>query len=164
MNAGSQKSATASAACGPLTAATNATSIQVNFVAGTDAQSGVASTQLQRRFASYSGGTCGTFGGWTNLGALNPISPYNDTTTLDGVCYQYQLVTRDNAKNALGADVDGYVMPMFNSQTAIAYNPALVPSPPKSYAELADWAKAHPKQFGYNGIKGGASGVSFVMG
>ncbi|MFS2150112.1 MULTISPECIES: extracellular solute-binding protein [unclassified Rhizobium] len=75
-----------------------------------------------------------------------------------------KLVTRGNAKNALGSDVDGFVMPMFNSQTAIAYNPALVPNPPKSYAELAEWAKAHPKQFGYNGIKGGASGVSFVMG
>ncbi|WP_105428901.1 extracellular solute-binding protein [Neorhizobium sp. T6_25] len=75
-----------------------------------------------------------------------------------------KLVTRANAKMALGTNVDGYVMPMFNSQTAIAYNPALVPNPPKSYAELADWAKAHPKQFGYNGIKGGASGVSFVMG
>lgn len=75
-----------------------------------------------------------------------------------------KLVTRANAKMALGSNVDGYVMPMFNSQTAIAYNPALVPNPPKSYAELADWAKAHPKQFGYNGIKGGASGVSFVMG
>ena len=75
-----------------------------------------------------------------------------------------KLVSRDNAKNALGSDVDGYVMPMFNSQTAIAYNPALVANPPKSYTELAAWAKEHPKQFGYNGIKGGASGVSFVMG
>jgi ABC-type uncharacterized transport system YnjBCD substrate-binding protein len=75
-----------------------------------------------------------------------------------------KLVSRDNAKNALGSDVNGYVMPMFNSQTAIAYNPALVPNPPKSYTELAAWAKEHPKQFGYNGIKGGASGVSFVMG
>ena len=61
---------------------------------------------------------------------------------------------------ALGTDVDGYVMPMFASQTAIAYNPALVENPPKSYAEIADWAKAHPQQFGYNGIKGG-NGCSF---
>jgi len=75
-----------------------------------------------------------------------------------------KLVSRSNADMALGAKVTGYVMPMFNSQTAIAYNPALVPNPPKTYAELAEWAKAHPKQFGYNGIKGGASGVSFVMG
>ncbi|MFK4821170.1 extracellular solute-binding protein [Ochrobactrum quorumnocens] len=75
-----------------------------------------------------------------------------------------KLVTRGNAKMALGTDVDGYVMPMFNSQTALAYNPALVANPPKSYDELVTWAKENPKQFGYNGIKGGASGVSFVMG
>lgn len=74
------------------------------------------------------------------------------------------LVTRDNAQMALGTKVDGYVMPMFNSQTALAYNPALVANPPKSYEELVAWAKKNPKQFGYNGIKGGASGVSFVMG
>lgn len=75
-----------------------------------------------------------------------------------------RLVTRANADMALGTKVTGYVMPMFNSQTALAYNPALVPNPPRSYAEIAEWAKAHPKLFGYNGIKGGASGVSFVMG
>jgi ABC-type uncharacterized transport system YnjBCD substrate-binding protein len=75
-----------------------------------------------------------------------------------------KLVTRDNAKMALGANVDGYVMPMFNSQTALAYNPALLKDPPKTYQDLAAWVKTHPKQFGYNGIKGGASGVSFVMG
>jgi len=74
------------------------------------------------------------------------------------------MVSSQKAKMALGANVDGFVMPMFNSQTAIAYNPALVPNPPKSYDELVAWAKDHPKQFGYNGIKGGASGVSFVMG
>ncbi len=75
-----------------------------------------------------------------------------------------KLVTRSNADMALGTDVSGYVMPMYNSQAALAYNPALVPNPPKSYAELVTWAKEHPGQFGYNGIKGGASGVSFVMG
>ena len=74
------------------------------------------------------------------------------------------LVTRSNADMALGSNVSGYVMPMFNSQTALAYNPALVANPPKSYEELVAWAKENPKQFGYNGIKGGASGVSFVMG
>ncbi|MDR6635333.1 ABC-type uncharacterized transport system YnjBCD substrate-binding protein [Phyllobacterium sp. 1468] len=75
-----------------------------------------------------------------------------------------EMTTSEKAKMALGANVDGYVMPMFSSQTAIAYNPALIPNPPKSYEELVAWAKENPKQFGYNGIKGGASGVSFVMG
>ncbi|MBM1171028.1 extracellular solute-binding protein [Microvirga arabica] len=74
------------------------------------------------------------------------------------------LATRDSSKAALGTPVDGYVMPMFHSQTAIAYNPDIVKNPPSTYDELVDWAKKNPKQFGYNGIKGGMSGVSFVMG
>jgi putative spermidine/putrescine transport system substrate-binding protein len=75
-----------------------------------------------------------------------------------------KLVSRETAKNALGANVDGYVLPMFHSQIAIAYNPDLVKTPPKSFAELAEWVKKNPKQFGYNGVKGGMSGVGFVMG
>ena len=75
-----------------------------------------------------------------------------------------KLVSRDSARNALGANVDGYVLPMFHSQIAFAYNPDLVKNPPRSYAELAEWVKKNPKQFGYNGVKGGMSGVGFVMG
>ena len=75
-----------------------------------------------------------------------------------------KLVTSAAAKNALGADVDGYVMPMFNSQTVIAYNTEMVKNPPGSYAELEKWVQANPKKFGYNGIKGGMSGVAFIVG
>jgi putative spermidine/putrescine transport system substrate-binding protein len=75
-----------------------------------------------------------------------------------------KLVSRDSAKNALGANVDGYVLPMFHSQIAFAYNPDLVKAPPKSFKELSEWVKKNPKQFGYNGVKGGMSGVGFVMG
>lgn len=74
------------------------------------------------------------------------------------------LATRDSAKNALGVNVDGYVMPMFHSQTAIAYNSEFVSNPPKSYDELIKWTQKNPKAFGYNGIKNGMSGVSFVTG
>jgi spermidine/putrescine-binding protein len=42
-----------------------------------------------------------------------------------------KLVTSEAAKRALGTDVDGFVLPMFNSQTAIAYNTAIVKEPPK---------------------------------
>ena len=75
-----------------------------------------------------------------------------------------KLVTSPTAKTALGVDVDGYVMPMFLSQTAIAYNTNMVKNPPKTYAELQKWVAANPKKFGYNGIKGGMSGVGFVVG
>ena len=74
------------------------------------------------------------------------------------------LVTRDTAEMALGTDVGGYVMPMFHSQTALAYFPELVSDPPGTYDELRAWVEAHPKQFGYNGIKNGMSGVAFVVG
>jgi putative spermidine/putrescine transport system substrate-binding protein len=74
------------------------------------------------------------------------------------------LVTRDTAKYALGANVSGYVMPMFHSQTAIAYNPDLAKDVPNSYADLIAWVNKNPKKFGYNGIKGGMSGVAFVTG
>ena len=50
-----------------------------------------------------------------------------------------KLATSESAKRALGADVDGYVMPMFNSQTAVAYNTAMVKDPPASYADLEKW-------------------------
>ena len=74
------------------------------------------------------------------------------------------MVTSVTAKNALGYNVDGYVMPMFQSQTAIAYNPAVVRNPPRTYDDLIAWAQQNPKKFGYNGIKGGMSGVAFVTG
>lgn len=74
------------------------------------------------------------------------------------------LVSADNAKNALGVNVDGYVMPMFLSQTAIAWNSETIKTPPASYDELVAWAQQNPQAFGYNGIKNGMSGVSFVVG
>ena len=75
-----------------------------------------------------------------------------------------KLVTRDSAKNALGQNVSGFVIPMFHSQIALAYNPDLVKAPPKNFTELESWVRTNPKQFGYNGVKGGMSGVGFVTG
>ena len=46
------------------------------------------------------------------------------------------MVSSPSATQALGVNVDGYVMPMFLSQTAIAWNSDLVTTPPASYDEL----------------------------
>lgn len=75
-----------------------------------------------------------------------------------------KMAIRKTDEWALGANVDGYVIPMFHSQTAIAYNPKYVKEPPKSYAKIVEWAKAHKGKFGYNGVKHGASGISFTAG
>ena len=88
----------------------------------------------------------------------NLLLPYRNDVSVG------KLVSRDTAKNALGANVDGYVLPMFHSQIAFAYNPDVVKTPPKSFTELNEWVRKNPKQFGYNGVKGGMSGVGFVTG
>lgn len=74
------------------------------------------------------------------------------------------LATSAVTRNALGQNVDGYVIPMFNSQVAFAYNPARVPNPPQSFEELEQWVRQNPRRFGHNGIRGGMSGVGFVFG
>jgi len=76
----------------------------------------------------------------------------------------WKLMTAANGRNALGFNVEGYVMPMFQSQVVLAYNPDLVKNPPSTFEELVAWIKANPKKFGYNGVKGGMSGTGFVTG
>ena len=89
----------------------------------------------------------------------------------DGLLLKYRdsiatgkYAVSQSAKQALGVNVDGYVMPMFESQTALAYNPDLIKNPPGSYDELRAFVAKNPKTFGYNGLKGGMSGVAFVVG
>lgn len=89
----------------------------------------------------------------------------------DGLLLKYRdsiptgkYAVSQSAKQALGVNVDGYVMPMFESQTAIAYNPDLIKNPPGSYDELRAFVAKNPKAFGYNGLKNGMSGVAFVVG
>ncbi len=76
----------------------------------------------------------------------------------------YPLMTAADGRNALGFNVEGFVMPMFHSQVVLAYNPEMVKTPPGTFDELVAWIKANPKKFGYNGVKGGMSGVAFTTG
>jgi len=89
----------------------------------------------------------------------------------EGLLYKYvpgiqaaRLITGPETKRAFGVEVDGYVVPMFHNQIAVAYNPKYVAKPPKSFEELVAWVNANPKKFGYNGIKGGVSGQGFTVG
>lgn len=76
----------------------------------------------------------------------------------------WKLMTAADGRNALGFDVEGYVMPMFHSQVVLAYNPEVVKTPPGTFEELVAWIKANPRKFGHNGVKGGMSGVAFTTG
>jgi len=73
-----------------------------------------------------------------------------------------QYIVSDDSKNSLGTNVAGYVIPLFHSQVALAYNPEKVTDFPQNFEALEAWMKANPKRFGYNGIQNGASGVAFT--
>ncbi len=73
-----------------------------------------------------------------------------------------QYVVSDDSKNSLGTNVEGYVIPLFHSQVALAYNPEKVTDFPQNFEALVTWMKANPNRFGYNGIQNGASGVAFA--
>ena len=73
-----------------------------------------------------------------------------------------KFVNSASAKTALGTDVEGYVAPLFQSQTAIAYNSDEIEKPFESFEDLKSWIEENPNMFGYNGITNGASGTSFM--
>jgi len=55
-------------------------------------------------------------------------------------------------------------MPMFHSQTALAYNPDLTNDVPGSYADLTEWVKKEPKEIRIQGHQGRHVRVAFVTG
>ncbi len=77
-----------------------APTVTITFVGGTDAGSGVASNVLRRRESlTDAGGTCLNAWGAPGPIAVNPTSPYTDTTAQRGHCYQYSLRVIDNVGN-----------------------------------------------------------------
>lgn len=91
---------------------------------------------------------------------------------VQGKLIQQYVPSIENAKNvntpaskmSLGFNIEGYVVPLFQSQVVLAYNPDKVATPPKTMDEVEQWIKDHPNRFGYNGVTGGMSGVGFVSG
>ncbi|MDQ1547675.1 MAG: hypothetical protein QOH69_2579 [Actinomycetota bacterium] len=76
--------------------------VTVSFT-GADSGSGLLSAQLQRQSANFRNGGCATFGAFTDLGAVNPVSPYTDSTVTNSKCYNYRYVLTDLVGNSLTA-------------------------------------------------------------
>jgi ABC-type uncharacterized transport system YnjBCD substrate-binding protein len=73
-----------------------------------------------------------------------------------------KYVNTRSSEYALGTPVKNYVVPLFQSQIVLGYNPERISNPPKNFNELETWINAHPNKFGYNGVVGGMSGVGFT--
>jgi hypothetical protein len=76
---------------------------QIIFTNGTDLGSGVnaSNSRLLRRSASFEGGSCGSYGTWTQIGEKNPDTPYIDASVALGNCYQYRYEVFDNVHNGI---------------------------------------------------------------
>jgi hypothetical protein len=77
--------------------------VNMTFDVGTDTGSGInaSKTRLLRRNATLSNNACSSWTGWTQVGSLNPSSPYNDTNVVSGRCYEYRLEVFDNVHNSV---------------------------------------------------------------
>ncbi|MCB0878189.1 MAG: Ig-like domain repeat protein [Thermoleophilia bacterium] len=87
----------------PINSYVTTLSTNVPFTTGSDALSGVGSWQLQRQEATLTGGICGAYGGWADIGPAKPASPYADGSLANGKCYQYRLQVTDNVGNTTPA-------------------------------------------------------------
>jgi len=75
-----------------------------------------------------------------------------------------KFINTPASKMCLGVNIEGYAVPLFQSQVVVAYNPEKVKNPPGTFDELVAWIKENPNKFGYNGVTGGMSGVGFTTG
>ncbi len=103
---------------------TPAKSVLVSFSSGIDAGSGIATWRLRRASAALVGGTCSGFSSFTDLGPLDPASPYTDTAVTNGSCYRYQYVVTDNVGN-VGTTASGSVA-MVDYAGAVNTTPGLL--------------------------------------
>lgn len=77
------------------------TTLSIEFTAGTDSGSGLATSgaQLLRASARLGDGSCGSYGTYTQVGAGDPTSPVADTVPVDHTCYRYRYVVSDRVGN-----------------------------------------------------------------
>ena len=78
-----------------LNGASSLSNIEISWSSGTDGESGISGTVLERASASVSGSTCGALGSFSPI--VGATSPYVDTSVSSGNCYAYQIVVTNNA-------------------------------------------------------------------
>lgn len=61
-----------------------------------------------------------------------------------------------------GYPVEGYEVPWGKAQFVMVYDSAKVPNPPKTFAALAQWAKANPGRFTYPAANADFTGSAFL--
>lgn len=76
-------------------------SVDLTVADGTDSESGIntSSRIIQRKSATLSGGTCGSYGSFGTITPTGTYPNFTDSTVVSGNCYQYQYLVSDNVGN-----------------------------------------------------------------
>lgn len=86
-------------------AATRDSAAPVGFTLGSDAQSGIASWQIERRSSPITAGACASWGPWGRI-AANPVGSISDPLPGEQ-CFQYRLLVTDHVGNVEVVDQQG---------------------------------------------------------
>lgn len=121
-------------------------SVLLTVADGTDSVSDVnISTRIvQRKSATLTNGSCGTYGSWGTITPTGSYSSYTDTTVSSSTCYQYQYLVSDNAGN---------------QATYTSSNTAYVLALPSSPSSLAQYQSDGTSSISSSGTLGTASTV-----
>jgi uncharacterized repeat protein (TIGR02059 family) len=76
---------------------TSLAKISVDWNAGSDAESGISSVDVQRADSALNGATCDPLGGFTTIVTNASTSPIIDSAVSAGHCYQYRIVVTNRA-------------------------------------------------------------------
>lgn len=124
----------------------SAKSVALTF-SSTSTGPAITTRQLQRAQAILTGGTCGTFGAYANLGANNPTSIYSDTSVSNSRCYQYRFVVGDALGNSTIATSASIVK--VDYATAVSNTAGLL-----SYWRLGEGAATNTSLDSFTGTSG----------
>jgi putative spermidine/putrescine transport system substrate-binding protein len=75
---------------------------------------------------------------------------------------QYYDTKAPEITSDFGFPTEGYEVPWGKAQFVLVYDSAKVPNPPRSYKELAEWAKANPGRFTYPAPSTDFTGSAFL--
>ncbi|MEP7167548.1 MAG: LamG-like jellyroll fold domain-containing protein [Candidatus Woesebacteria bacterium] len=121
-----------------------ATSVALTVNDGTDTGSGIdtSSRIIQRKFATLTSGTCGTYGLFATITPTGSYPNYTDTTVSSGFCYQYQYQVSDLATSPNQATYVGTSTAKIDTGLPTTPGNPTTTSPTNSTSQSWNWTAA----------------------
>jgi parallel beta-helix repeat protein len=128
----------------------NTATSTVTFDQGTDAESGIASVQLEKQTATLSGGTCGAYGAWSSEGTQTLGDTSRIVTLTSGTCYKFRYI----ATNGAGLSATSTSANVLKSDQAAPSVPTGVAATPSGWNKTNSFSLDWTNPADASGIKG----------